>query len=51
MERNNRMEQLLVKLAEKQGIHLDPKEAERQEEEEAYSQEEVHSYPYANGNK
>ena len=28
MNKNNRMEQLLVKLAEKQGIHLDPEEAE-----------------------
>ena len=28
MERNNRMEQLLVKLAENQSIHLDPEEGE-----------------------
>ena len=32
MEKNNQMQQLLMKLAEKQGIHLDPEEARRQQE-------------------
>ena len=33
MEKNNQMQQLLMKLAEKQGIHLDPEEARRQQQE------------------
>ena len=32
MEKNNQMQQLLMKLAEKQGFHLDPEEARRQQE-------------------
>lgn len=35
IERNNRMEQLLVKLAEKHGINLDLEDAEGQGESEA----------------
>ena len=37
MEKNDRMEQLLVLLAEKQGIQLDRDEADRPEEQEAHS--------------
>ena len=37
MEKNNRMEQLLVLLAEKNGIQLDADEADRPEEQEAHS--------------
>ena len=37
MEKNNRMEQLLMLMAKKQGIQWDPEEAEWQEEQEAHS--------------
>ena len=37
MDKNNRIEQLLMLMAKKQGIQWDPEEAEWQEEQEAHS--------------
>ena len=44
MEKNNRMEQHLVMMAMKQGIHLDQEEAERQEEQEAQPLQNIASH-------
>ena len=44
MEKNNRMEQLLVMMAMKQGIHLDQEGAESQEGQEAQPLQNIASH-------